>query len=283
MSFTETLIKDLCSISLDDNLIASLSTPLSLFNSVTTNIVISIMRDSVYAVGASLLTLFMLLEMVSIINRSGADEGLNGIKLPANLIIKFAVLVFLYCRLPNILLGIEEICANLAANIASSASYNTNVGISESQITMIANAIGDLSFFDKIFTYITLLVDWLLVKGIFAICSLTVFFRIFEIYILLMLSPIPLSTIANQEFKETAKNFLKAFFAVCLQGTVIIACFVIYNSLMSSNLINLYDPTIDISEYITSVLINNIIFAMALAVTVFSSGRLVNKILNVIA
>lgn len=283
MSFIETMVSDMCNLSLDNTVTSSLSNTLSSYNASVNNTVITIMRDSVFAVGATLLTLFMLIELIAIINRTGADEqGLGGIKIPANLMIKFAIFAFLFCHIPAILAGIQEVAANIGSNMINSANFNFNVGISSSQVTQIATAIDDLDFFNRIFTYILILLAWCVVKIVLGIVSLTVIFRMFELWIMIMFAPIPLATLASQDFKQTAINFLKGFTAVSLQGAAIIACFLIYQALITNSFVKIYDPAIDISEYIGTLLINNIMYVTALAISVMGSSRIVKQMMNAV-
>ena len=163
--------------------------------------------------------------------------------------------------------------------MVSSANYNFGVGVDLAQITVLADGIENLGFFNKIFTYIVVFICWIFVNIVKRIVSLTTVFRVFELWILLLFSPIPLATLASQEFRQTAINFLKTFTAVCLQGSAIIACFLIYQALMSS-FVKSYDSSVDISQFINSFLLQNILYAAALAVSVFSSGKIVKQIMN---
>ena len=280
MSFIETMINDLCNLSLDSEFASSLSQTLNNYNSGVTNTIINIMKNSVFAIGASILTLFMLIELITMVNRSNAaDSGLGSIKLPINILIRFGIFAFLYCHIPTILTAIEETAANVGSAMVSGAGYDFGIGISASQVTQISDAIESLDFFNRIFTYLVVFVCWLFVHLVEAIVSITTIFRAFELWILLLFSPIPLSTIVSQEFRQTAIIFLKTFTAVSLQGAAIIACFLIYNSLMSS-LVTSYDASMDISSFINSMLIKNIIYTTVLAVSVFSSGRIIKQIMN---
>ena len=92
MSFIEVMITDLCNLSLETDFASSLNKTLADYNSTANTTIINLMRDSVFAVGAALLTLFMLMELVAMVNRAnGGESGLGSIKLPANVMMKFAI------------------------------------------------------------------------------------------------------------------------------------------------------------------------------------------------
>ena len=282
MTFTESMLSDLCNLALEDGFAESLNKTLSQFDSGTNSIIVNLMRNSVFAIGAALLTLFMLMELVAMVNRSDSMEtGLGSLKLPSNIMIKFAVFAFLFCHIPAILNGIESTAASIGNSMVTNAKYNFGVGVSASQITALAEGIDDLSFFSKIFTYIVVFVCWLFVSIVKGIVSLTTVFRIFELWILLLFAPIPLATLASPDFRQTAINYLKTFTAVCLQGSAIIACFLIYNALMST-FVRAYDSSIDVSEFINSFLLQNILYAAALAVSIFSSGKIIKQVMNAV-
>ena len=278
MSFVEVMISDLCNLSLEDGFSTSLTQTLAEYNAGTNSTIVNLMKGTVFAVGASLLTLFMLLELVAMINRSnGGEGGLGSIKLPAHILIKFGVFALLFCHIPALLNGIEATAVSIGSGIT--ADYNFGVGIDETQIAALASAIDGLGFFDRIFTYIVIFVCWLFVHFVEGILSITVVFRAFELWLMLLLSPIPLATLASTDFRQTAINFLKSFTAVCLQGTAIVACFLIYQALMAS-FVTSYDTSTDVSTFVNSFLLQNIIYTAVLAVSVFSSGRIIKQIMG---
>ena len=104
MTFTESMLSDLCNLALEDGFAESLNKTLSQFDSGTNSIIVNLMRNCVFAIGAALLTLFMLMELVAMVNRSDSMEtGLGSLKLPSNIMIKFVVFAFLFCHIPAIL------------------------------------------------------------------------------------------------------------------------------------------------------------------------------------
>ena len=280
MSFIEVMITDLCSLSLEDDFALSLNTTLDQYNAGANSMIVGFMRNSVFAVGASLLTLFMLMELVAMVNRAnGGEGGLGSIKLPANVLIKFGIFAFLFCNIPKILAGIEATAVSIGTNMVTSVNYDFGVGIVQTDVTNIADAIDNLPFLNRIFTYLVVFICWLFTHIIEGILSITTVFRVFELWLFLLFSPIPLATLASQEFRQSAINFLKSFTAVALQGSAIIACFLIYQALMAST-IQSYDASLDISEFINSFLMQNIIYTTVLATSVFSSGRIIKQIMG---
>lgn len=277
----EDMLNDLCNLELDSGLINSLTKSLSDFSPTTNTTIINVMKNSVFGIGAGLLTLFMLMELIAMVNRSDSSEqGIMGIQLPANIMIKFAIFSVLFCRFPTILGAIEELAVSIANSLANT-DYTFGVGLDASQVHTVIEAVDNLGIIQRIFTYIVILISWLLVHLIMGIVGITAIFRSFELWLLLLFAPIPLACLASKEFNQTAFNFLKNFTAVSLNAAAIVACFVIYKTLMSSFIVT-YDPSIDVSAFINSMLINNIMYVFALAVTVFSCGRITKQMFGVI-
>ena len=283
LSFIEVMLSDLCNLSLGGTISDSLTKTLADYNSGANATIVNLMKNSVFAVGASLLTLFMLLELVAMVNRAnGGEAGLGSLKLPAHILIKFAVFSVFFCNIPALLNGIEATAASIGSNMLANANFGFGVGVEETQVAAMATAIDNLSFFNRTFTYIVVFVCWLFVHIVAGIVTITVAFRMFELWLILLLSPIPLATLASQDFRQTAINFLKSFAAVCLQGTAIVACFLIYQAIMGS-FVQAYDPTtMEISQFINSFLLQNIIYTAVLAVSVFSSGKIVKQIMGAV-
>ena len=280
MSFLEVMLSDLCNLSLG-GISDSLTKTLADYNSTANATIVNLMKNSVFAVGASLLTLFMLLELVAMVNRSnGGEAGLGSLKLPAHILIKFAVFSIVFCNIPALLNGIEATATSIGTGMLTSANFGFGVGVGETQVAAMATAIDKLGFFNKIFTYIVVFVCWLFVHIVGSVVTITVAFRMFELWLMLLLSPIPLATLASQDFRQTAINFLKSFAAVCLQGSAIIACFLIYQAVIGS-FVKAYDPTtMEIGQFINSFLLQNILYTAVLAVSVFSSGKIVKQIMG---
>ena len=66
--------------------------------------------------------------------------------------------------------------------------------------------------------------------------------RMIEIYIMIVLAPIPFATFAHQEFSSVGKSYLKQFVGVSFKAAVMFVIVIIYGSLMTI-------ATIDINNF----------------------------------
>ncbi|MCD8089151.1 MAG: type IV secretion system protein [Clostridiales bacterium] len=277
---TEKMLTDFCSFGLDSNLISTLTKTLADYNPTANTTITNIMKSSIFGVGASLLTLFMLLELVSIINKVDGGQGLTGTKIPVNLMIKFAVFALFYCNIPTVIKGIESVGVYIASALGTVTNSPIQLGVSQADVSAMVDAIDDIGVTGRIYTVVVLMLCWLVMKIVSIILSVTVIFRFFEMWLMLLFSPIPLACLASSEFKQTAVNFLKKYAAISLKGAAILGCFVIYYALAGSS-ITAYNSAMDINEFIGGFLIDNLLYLIVLCVAVFSSGKIVNGILGV--
>lgn len=271
----ENMIIDLGYFSFDTTFIGTITSTAQDYNSdVYNNVVMNFMKNASFGVGASLLTLFMLMELVSIIQRGGGDN-LSGIRIPANMMIKWAIVTFLFCNLNVVLDGIQEIAASLATNAAIAnngpEAVNTDVGAA-------VELIDSLGLIEKGIAYLVVALQWFIVNIFKDLVSLFLVLRMFELWIMIMFAPIPLSTLPSAEFRQTAINFIKSFTALCLSGVIIVAAFMLYSRFITSQFVGL-DVSGGISEFFNSCL-KNMCFLLALVITVFNSGRISKSLLN---
>lgn len=78
---------------------------------------------------------------------------------------------------------------------------------------------------DRLMKEIELMPSIFIAKGILVVTAIMIFARMFEIMVYTMVSPIPLSTFANDEHRQIGIGFVKSYAAVCLQGLMIIVMF----------------------------------------------------------
>ncbi len=287
-----TMISELITITFDSGLFGSLDNALSTFNKVVNDKVLDVMKNSVFGIGASMLTLFMMMELMSLIQRSGSNTGgLSSIEIPAYALLKFGIYVFLYCNIGVILSAIEEIGADVASSVLTGLSpkgavstgitATTSFELTPEQLAVISSSIKDLNFFTQLGVFLQLSIQWVMVHLIITIVNVMLVFRVFEIWIMLMFAPIPLATYASSEFKQTAINYIKSFAAVCLQGAIICACFKIYSLFVSGCFVG-FEEGMAIKGFVNDFMQHNLAYVAALAVSVFNSGRIAKSIMNAI-
>lgn len=71
-------------------------------------------------------------------------------------------------------------------------------------------------------------------KALSVCIFLIVFGRMIEIYLVVSVAPIPLSTMANKEWGQIGTNYIKSLFALGFQGFLMMVCIGIYAALLNS-------------------------------------------------
>ena len=91
----------------------------------------------------------------------------------------------------------------------------------------IIDKINQVGFWDSIPLWAVTLIGGLFITVLSFLMILTVYSRMFKLYMYTALAPIPLSTFAGEPTSNVGKNFLRSYTGVCLEGAVIaLACII---------------------------------------------------------
>ena len=91
----------------------------------------------------------------------------------------------------------------------------------------IIDKINQVGFWDSIPLWAVTLIGGLFITVLSFLMILTVYSRMFKVYMYTALAPIPLSTFAGEPTSNVGKNFLRSYAGVCLEGAVIaLACII---------------------------------------------------------
>ena len=87
---------------------------------------------------------------------------------------------------------------------------------------------------DSIPLWIVTLLGSLLITVLSFIMILTVYGRMFKLYMYTAIAPIPLSTFAGEPSQSVGKNFIRSYAGVCLEGAIIALACIIFSVFASS-------------------------------------------------
>ncbi|WP_337565268.1 hypothetical protein [Gemmiger formicilis] len=105
--------------------------------------------------------------------------------------------------------------------------------------TVDKNRINNVGFWDSIPLWAVTLIGGLLITVLSFTMILTVYGRMFSLWMYAAIAPIPLSTFAGEPTSSVGKNFIRSYAGVCLQGVVIALSCIIFSAISSS------PPTVD--------------------------------------
>ena len=96
------------------------------------------------------------------------------------------------------------------------------------------DAINNVGFWDSIPLWAVTLIGGLLITVLSFTMILTVYGRMFSLWMYAAIAPIPLSTFAGEPTSSVGKNFIRSYAGVCLQGVVIALACIIFSAISSS-------------------------------------------------
>lgn len=92
----------------------------------------------------------------------------------------------------------------------------------------------NVGFWDSIPLWAVTLIGGLLITVLSFTMILTVYGRMFSLWMYAAIAPIPLSTFAGEPTSSVGKNFIRSYAGVCLQGVVIALSCIIFSAISSS-------------------------------------------------
>ena len=98
----------------------------------------------------------------------------------------------------------------------------------------LVDAINQVGFWDSIPLWAVTLIGGLLITVLSFVMILTVYGRMFSLWMYAAIAPIPLSSFAGEPTSNVGKNFLRSYAGVCLQGVVIALACIIFSAVSSS-------------------------------------------------
>ena len=148
-------------------------------------------------------------------------------------IFKTFIAVFILTNTFNIVVGVFELAQSVindsAAFIVGDLELGNDAMMDAILVQLEAMSIGEL---------LGLFLETQIVKICMGIMSIFVFIvvwgRMMEIYVVISLAPIPLSTMTNREWGQMGNNYLKGLFALGFQGFLIMICVAMYAVLVGA-------------------------------------------------
>ena len=129
--------------------------------------------------------------------------------------------------LPQLMLALLEIAQGMLSSvIAATSEAITDNTLPESILT----AVDECSLLPSIGVLAVSLIGMLVIVVLSFMLVITVYGRMFRLYLYTAISPVPLAAFAGEPSQSIGVSFLKSYAAVCLEGVVIALCCVIYSA-----------------------------------------------------
>ncbi|MCL2035035.1 MAG: CD0415/CD1112 family protein [Oscillospiraceae bacterium] len=124
--------------------------------------------------------------------------------------------------------GLAQHVINQSAGVIG-GSLNIDLALSDLENQLNAMETGEL-----IGLYIESAILRLAIQAISLCVFIIIFGRMIEIYLVVSIAPIPLSTMVNREWGSIGNGYLKSLFALAFQGFLIMVCVAIYAALLGA-------------------------------------------------
>lgn len=237
------------------------------------NVMVNI-NGTLKAVGYALLVLFFLMGIMKHYNSfSEVKRPEQAIKLFLRFVLAKAAITWGL----DLMMAIFRIVQGVIGKImtASGIGGQGSIYLPDSMV----QTIEDCGFWESIPLWAVTLIGSLLIWVLSFILILTVYGRMFKLFMYAAIAPIPLSSFAGEETGNIGKSFLKSFAGVCLEGAIIVLACVIYSLFASA------PPSVSTgASAITQVwtYVGEIVFNMLVLVgTVKLSDQVVSKMLGI--
>lgn len=189
------------------------------FNSTIYNGILKIQQNVIMPIALVILAIFLLLELQSVTTRAD-NMGDRGFEIPFKIMIKFVLCKVALDSTPLILAAIFNVTQEIIVNVNGILSGVAGVDIGNAKET-ITQLVNDADFLEKILIMINVLVINIISFLSNILITAIMYGRMIEMYIYIGIAPLPMATIPNTEQSSIAKNFLKSFTAISIQGILI--------------------------------------------------------------
>ena len=185
-------------------------------------VVLFLYGSPVEAVGYALLVLFF---VMGVVKTCGSFVEVKRPEQAFKLFIRFVLAKAAVGYGLDLMLAVLTVVQGIVSTIITQSGVSGAGGTTLPQD--IIDKINQVGFWDSIPLWAVTLIGGLFITVLSFLMILTVYSRLFKLYMYTAIAPIPLSTFAGEPTSNVGKNFLRSYAGVCLEGAVIaLACII---------------------------------------------------------
>ena len=185
-------------------------------------------NDGLKAIGYGLLVLFFAVGIVK------TCSSYTDIKKPEHVLkafIRFALAQAAVMYGMELLTAVFSIVQGVVSTIMGNSGMAQGVTELPAEIVEKIESVGML---ESIPLWIVTLLGSLLITVLSFIMILTVYGRMFKLYMYTAIAPIPISSFAGETTQSVGKNFIRSYTGVCLEGAIIALACIIFSAFAAS-------------------------------------------------
>ena len=186
-------------------------------------------HGALQAIGYGLLVLFF---AAGVIRTCGTFVEVKRPEQALRLFIRFALAKAAVTYGLDLMLAIFQIVQGMVSTVINQSGVSGMSSVTLPQ--ELIDAINGVGFWDSIPLWAVTLLGSLFITVLSFLMILTVYGRMFKLFLYAAIAPIPLATFAGEPSSSVGKNFLRSYAGVCLEGLVIALSCVIFSAMASS-------------------------------------------------
>ena len=179
------------------------------------------------AVGYGLLVLFF---AAGVVKTCGSLTELKRPEAAVRLFVRFVLAKAAVGYGLDLMMAIFSVAQGTISTVTAAGGLTSGAALPSE----IVDKINAVSFWDSIPLWAVTLLGSLFITVLSFLMILTVYGRMFKLFLYAAIAPIPLATFAGEPSSSVGKNFLRSYAGVCLEGLVIALSCVIFSAMASS-------------------------------------------------
>ena len=189
-------------------------------------------HGALQGIGYGLLVLFF---AVGVVKTCGSFVEVKRPEQALKLFIRFVLAKAAVGHGLDLMLAVLSVVQGIVSTIITQSGVSGAGGTTLPQ--EIIDKINQVGFWDSIPLWAVTLIGGLFITVLSFLMILTVYSRMFKLYMYTALAPIPLSTFAGEPTSNVGKNFLRSYAGVCLEGAVIALACIIFSVMAAAPLL----------------------------------------------
>ena len=185
-------------------------------------------NGAVQAIGLALLVLFFVIGMVK---TCGSFTDVKKPEHALKLFVRFALAKGVITYGMELMQALFSIVQGIVTTVMSGSGMAGSV---TELPTEIIDKIESVGMLESIPLWIVTLLGSLLITVLAFVMILTVYGRMFKIYMYTAIAPIPISSFAGEPTQSIGKNFIRSYVGVCLEGAIIALACIIFSAYAAS-------------------------------------------------
>ena len=202
------------------------------FNPGVFNMVRTLSETAVIPIAGMILTFVVCYELIQLILEKNNMHEFDTFNLYKWMFKTFCA-VFILTHTFDIVMGVFAVAQSVINSSAGIITGNLDIG-ADAALANLEAQLQTMGMWELIGLWLeTWLINiclWALTIAIFVI----IYGRMIEIFLVVSVAPIPLSTMINREWGQIGNNYLKSLFALAFQGFLIMVCVAIYAALVQN-------------------------------------------------